>query len=125
MVNPANGDEVSCPTPASYASCGVQVRPPSSDQATNRLWKDWSIVTLQPVTGLSGSDAIQETKMRPGCAPAQEIAVPVGTVLQAESASATAAWSAAFTVKLAMTSMGVPNVFPPSFEMLTQIWLGP
>ena len=80
---------------------------------------------MQPVSGLSGSDAIHETKIRPGCAPAHEIAVPVGTVLQAESASATAAWSAPFTVKLAMTSIGVPNVFPPSVEMFAQIWLGP
>jgi hypothetical protein len=118
-VNPANGDEVSCPTPASYASCGVHVFPPSSDHATNRLWNDWSCDTLHPVAGLAGSEAIQATKMRPGCAPAQEIASPVGTVLHAESASAT------FTVKLAMTSIGFPNVFPPSVETFTQIWLGP
>src|SRR5205823_2688148 len=32
-VNPANGEEVSCPMPASYASCGVQLLPPSSDPA--------------------------------------------------------------------------------------------
>jgi hypothetical protein len=30
-----------------------------------------------------------------------------------------------FDVKLAITSIGSPNVFPPSSEMFTQIWLGP
>jgi len=37
------------------------VAPLSSDHATNRLWNDCTIVTLQPVAGLSGSEAIQAT----------------------------------------------------------------
>ena len=90
-VNAANGVDASWPTPASYASCGVQVAPLSSDQATNRLWNDWTIVTLHPVPGLSGSEAIHETNMRPGCGPPRAISAPIGTVLHAESACATAA----------------------------------
>ena len=38
--------------------------------------------------------------MRPACGPAFAMSAPVGTVLQAESASATAAWFAPFEVKL-------------------------
>src|SRR5437868_15247421 len=63
--------------------------------------------------------------MRPGCAPPRSISVPVGTVLHAESASATAPWSVLFVVRLAMTSIGSPNVLPPLCETFTQIWLGP
>ena len=36
-----------------------------------------------------------------------------------------ATYSAPLTVKLAMTSMGGPNVFAPSCDTFTQIWLGP
>src|SRR5258708_3402304 len=56
-VKPVNGVEASWPMPASYASAIVHDFPMSSDHATNRLWKDWTMVTLQPVAGLSGSDA--------------------------------------------------------------------
>src|SRR5579863_6383200 len=63
--------------------------------------------------------------MRPGCAPFRSIPTPAGTVLQAESASATAAWSADVCVKLPITLMGAPKAEPPSCETLTQIWVGP
>src|SRR5258708_1526725 len=38
-VNAANGLEASWKLPASYATSGIQLAPPSSDQATIRLWK--------------------------------------------------------------------------------------
>src|SRR4051794_15692079 len=58
-VNATNGVEVSWPTPASNACWGVQVVPPSSEYDTQTVWKDWAIVTLQPVAFCGRSEATQ------------------------------------------------------------------
>jgi len=63
--------------------------------------------------------------MRPGWGPVFSIRAPTGTVLQAESACATAPWDVPAAVRFASTSVGGPYVLPPSVEMFTQIWLGP
>src|SRR5437588_6149464 len=63
--------------------------------------------------------------MRPGWGPVFSILTFVGTVLQAESAVASASSAALVGVKLLRMSSGALNVRPPLVETFTQIRLGP
>src|SRR2546430_7189066 len=48
-VKATKGVDESCPKPASNACCGVHVAPLSSEYEIQRVWNDWSMLTLQPV----------------------------------------------------------------------------
>src|SRR3954466_12167699 len=89
MVNPTNGVEVSWPMPASKASWGVHVEPPSSEQETHIVWKVSYWLALQPAASSGASAAIQPTMMRPACGwPGGTMPTPAGTVLQNVNPSA-------------------------------------
>src|SRR5438309_7903141 len=59
VVNTTKGVDASWPTPPSKACWGVHVTPLSSEYDTHSVWKDCSMLTLQPVAFWARSAAIQ------------------------------------------------------------------
>src|SRR4051794_17194540 len=114
----ANSAEASWPKPPSETSFGVQVWPPSSDQAIQTVWNVSSCVMLQPVAKfVAASPASQAAYTRPACGPDGTTLTPPGMLLQIVAASASGDW--------AETGTGRPKVLPPSVDFATQTWLGP
>src|SRR3954452_14072843 len=116
-VMSANSVEASWPKPPSKTSCGVQVCPPSSDQAIQTVWNVSICVSLQPVAALViGSAASHAAYTRPACGPDCTMRTPPGMLLQKVSASASA--------DEAETATGRPKVLPPSVDFVIHTWLG-